>query len=302
MPRSPGRRSDPGPGAYRPHVAARRPGGRPAAKPAFRVLVHHRYLGIWNELPGRVGLANAQQFWDHVAMTPGQPPQVGTSSVKLRARMSGGNGAAARIMYAAGPAVPSAPAPSASAPPRTAVPPGTRLAAREPVHNGSGLRPAAGALPGHSGVAGGGAADVRRPGNAARGQPAAASPAGFSGDGLFVVGLDIKPGVYRTAGPASERNGYFALLKSTNTHDIVNNGNFRGPATITVGPGVKAVDVRHCQPWHRLGDSLDAVIAAAASEPGNTAGRDLECPAIGIISVAWSSGGCPSGSVCGLAG
>jgi len=45
------------------------------------VLVHRQYLGIWNELPGRVGLANAQQFWDHVAMTPGQPPKVGTSSM-----------------------------------------------------------------------------------------------------------------------------------------------------------------------------------------------------------------------------
>jgi len=39
------------------------------------VLVHRQYLSIWNDLPGRVGLANAQQFWDHVAMTPGQPPK-----------------------------------------------------------------------------------------------------------------------------------------------------------------------------------------------------------------------------------
>src|SRR5260370_32645923 len=81
MPRSTGRTSDPAPGAYRPHVAARRPGGRPPDKPIFRVLVHRQYLDIWNQLPARVGLANAQQFWDHVAMTPGQPPNVGTSSV-----------------------------------------------------------------------------------------------------------------------------------------------------------------------------------------------------------------------------
>jgi hypothetical protein len=81
MPRSTARRSDPAPGAYRPHVAARRPGSRPSVKPVFRVLVHRQFLDIWNELPTRVGLANAQQFWDHVAMTPGQPPKVGTSSV-----------------------------------------------------------------------------------------------------------------------------------------------------------------------------------------------------------------------------
>ena len=65
----------------------------------------------------------------------------------------------------------------------------------------------------------------------------------------------------------SGRDGYFALLRSTNTHDIVNNSIVRGPATITVGPGVKAVEVRRCQPWQWLGDNLDAVIAAA-SEPG----------------------------------
>src|SRR5215471_2894228 len=62
-------------------VVARRPGGRPAVKPAFRVLVHHKYLPVWNELADRVGLANAQQFWNHVAMTPGQPPKVGTTSI-----------------------------------------------------------------------------------------------------------------------------------------------------------------------------------------------------------------------------
>lgn len=81
MPRSPVRRTNPVPGAYRPHVAARRPGGQPDERPVFRVLVHRQYLGIWNELPDRVGLANAKQFWDHVAMTSGQPPKVGTSSV-----------------------------------------------------------------------------------------------------------------------------------------------------------------------------------------------------------------------------
>jgi len=56
-------------------------GSRPSVKPVFRVLVHRQFLGIWNELPSRAGLANAQQFGDHVAMTPGQPPKVGTSSV-----------------------------------------------------------------------------------------------------------------------------------------------------------------------------------------------------------------------------
>ena len=45
--------------------------------------------------------------------------------------------------------------------------------------------------------------------------PTIRSPSSFGGDGLFVVGLDIAPGVYRTAGPATERQGYFALSTAT---------------------------------------------------------------------------------------
>ena len=72
---------DPKPGAYRPHVAARRPGGGPGAKPPFRVLVHRQFIDAWNSLAERVGLENAQHFRDHVAFTPGEYPRVGTSSV-----------------------------------------------------------------------------------------------------------------------------------------------------------------------------------------------------------------------------
>lgn len=45
------------------------------------MLVHREFLEDWKSLAGRVGLSNAQQFWDHVAHTPGQPPRVGTSTV-----------------------------------------------------------------------------------------------------------------------------------------------------------------------------------------------------------------------------
>lgn len=129
--------------------------------------------------------------------------------------------------------------------------------------------------------------DLQRPADRqarSGGQPAASSSdttsparsgrqAGFDGDGLYVVGLDIEPGVYRTAGPArGARAGYFALLRSTNTNHIINNGRVKGPATITVGPEVKAVDVRDCQPWQRLGDDLDSVVRAAASQRSNGLG------------------------------
>jgi hypothetical protein len=67
-------------GAYQPFEPAGRPGRRPLAKPLYRVLVH-RHHRLWDQLVTRVGLTNAQQFYDHVANTPGHVPKVGSSVV-----------------------------------------------------------------------------------------------------------------------------------------------------------------------------------------------------------------------------
>ncbi len=71
--------------AYSPYVPARRPGGRPTHLPRYRVLVHRKFVRKWSALPGEVGLESAQQFYDHVATSPGRPPAVNTSTV-LRGR------------------------------------------------------------------------------------------------------------------------------------------------------------------------------------------------------------------------
>lgn len=108
--------------------------------------------------------------------------------------------------------------------------------------------------------------------NATDHNPAVKTRSGFGGDGLFVVGVDIAPGVYRTAGSAGGRLGSFALLKSTSTRDVLEFNTVKGPTTITVGPSVRAVHVTRCQPWCWLGETLDAVISAAR-EPGRTVNR-----------------------------
>jgi hypothetical protein len=80
-------------------------------------------------------------------------------------------------------------------------------------------------------------------------------PAGtMNGDGVFVVGSDIPPGTYHTTGAIDGTGGncYYALLGSTDTSNIIDNNNVTGPATITVGPGVKAVQTSGCLPWHRV--------------------------------------------------
>lgn len=71
--------------AYRPYNPARRPGGRPRQRPAFRVVVHRAHLARWLELPDRIGLESAQQAWDHLANTPDRPPAINSATV-LRGR------------------------------------------------------------------------------------------------------------------------------------------------------------------------------------------------------------------------
>lgn len=67
--------------AYAPFVPAQRPGSSPGAKPVYRVLVHRKFLNQWNDMVDRVGLQQAQQFWDHVAYTPGQTSPVASITI-----------------------------------------------------------------------------------------------------------------------------------------------------------------------------------------------------------------------------
>lgn len=67
--------------AYQPFEPAWRPGGKPDETPAYRVLAHRHYAHLWAELPQRVGLESAQQFYDHVAHSPGAPSPVNRTTV-----------------------------------------------------------------------------------------------------------------------------------------------------------------------------------------------------------------------------
>lgn len=86
------------PGAYDPLLAARRPGGKPDAKPKFRILIHKRHLPVWDELVRRVGLLSAQQFWDHVAFRADQPPLLGTCT-PMKGGHNKGKGGWSRVMH-----------------------------------------------------------------------------------------------------------------------------------------------------------------------------------------------------------
>lgn len=76
----------------------------------------------------------------------------------------------------------------------------------------------------------------------------------ISGDGVYVVGSDIKAGTWHTSGD----NGqgalacYYATLSDTNTTDIIDNNNFGGPETVNLS-GAHAFQISGPCTWARTG-------------------------------------------------
>ncbi len=73
------------------------------------------------------------------------------------------------------------------------------------------------------------------------------------GDGVFVVGEDIKAGTYKTTGPAASGIGacYYAFKRGTGSDaDIIDNNLVQGPATVTVRVG-QIFETRSCSKWKR---------------------------------------------------
>jgi hypothetical protein len=68
---------------------------------------------------------------------------------------------------------------------------------------------------------------------------AAASPGSF-GRGLYIVGTDIQPGRYRTAGGAG---CYWARLSSLSTTSIIDNSASSSPQTVVIQPSDQAFQV-----------------------------------------------------------
>lgn len=76
-----------------------------------------------------------------------------------------------------------------------------------------------------------------------------------AGNRTLVVGVDIHPGTYRTAGPATgQPMCYWARLKSTvpQAADIIAADMPRGAATVTIAPTDKAFQTGGCAEWTKV--------------------------------------------------
>ncbi|GGQ97104.1 hypothetical protein [Streptomyces aurantiogriseus] len=88
-------------------------------------------------------------------------------------------------------------------------------------------------------------------------QPKKAEPVGpattFSGEGEYLVGEDIKPGTYKTAGPEGEFGCYWERAKDASGEfgSIIANNNLEGPGRVTLNKG-EYFKTNRCQEWKRV--------------------------------------------------
>ncbi|WP_171054901.1 hypothetical protein [Mycobacterium sp. DBP42] len=96
-------------------------------------------------------------------------------------------------------------------------------------------------------------------------QPPAAPAAAqaIDHDGLFVVGTDIQPGNYASAGPVEGGTCYWKRMADLHGGDIIDNAFTKKPQVITIDATDKAFKTSGCQPWQLT----DAVPDNPASGP-----------------------------------
>jgi hypothetical protein len=86
--------------------------------------------------------------------------------------------------------------------------------------------------------------------------PSSAAPAGI-GDGTYIVGTDIKPGLYKTTGPAASDIPDCYWERDRDLEDGINsiiaNDNAKGPTTVKIASTDKAFKTTGCSQWVKIG-------------------------------------------------
>ncbi|GAA2013319.1 hypothetical protein GCM10009839_05020 [Catenulispora yoronensis] len=86
--------------------------------------------------------------------------------------------------------------------------------------------------------------------------PSSAAPAGV-GDGTYVVGTDIKAGLYKTTGPSDSSfpNCYWERERDLDggLNSIIANDNPKGQTTVKIASTDKAFKTSGCSDWVKIG-------------------------------------------------
>src|SRR5690242_14899370 len=87
--------------------------------------------------------------------------------------------------------------------------------------------------------------------------PAGALATSIDHDGTFVVGQDIAPGTYASAGPVANGTCYWKRI-GDDQNPIIDNAMTKKPQTVAIEPTDKAFKTSGCQPWTQTDAPPDA--------------------------------------------
>ncbi|MGV0742977.1 hypothetical protein [Mycolicibacterium sp. XJ870] len=83
-------------------------------------------------------------------------------------------------------------------------------------------------------------------------------------DGIFVVGTDIEPGTYASAGPVENGTCYWKRMADLHGGDIVDNAFSKKPQTVLIDATDKAFKTSGCQTWQKTDAAPPAAPATGA--------------------------------------
>lgn len=93
--------------------------------------------------------------------------------------------------------------------------------------------------------------------NASPAPPAGGLATSIDHDGTFVVGKDIAPGTYASAGPVGDGACYWKRI-GDDQNPIIDNAMTKKPQTVAIEPTDKAFKTSGCQPWAQTDAPPDA--------------------------------------------
>jgi hypothetical protein len=105
--------------------------------------------------------------------------------------------------------------------------------------------------------------------------PGPAPKTTIDADGTYVVGTDIVPGTYATAGPIPDSACYW---KRVTNNQMLDNALTKKPQVVRIEPGDTAFTTSDCQPW-QLTDAAPPPAAA----PGDLLGQLLTFIGSGVL-------------------
>jgi hypothetical protein len=106
--------------------------------------------------------------------------------------------------------------------------------------------------------------------------PAPAPKTTIDTDGTYVVGTDIAPGTYTSAGPLGDGACYWKRMAGD---QIVHNALTKKPQVVLIDPADTAFTTNECQPWQKTDGPPPAQPA-----PGDLLGRLRDFIGSGILS------------------